>query len=230
MHMHAGTKCAAGAALLGAAMALTGSANAAVISTIDNFTTAFDTGVSPGFAYGDRRSDYQTGLTLPSGFTARYADVGGTGSRLWSSGSGSVSGSVASGSGGFAQLYYDVEWMMGQPAVNLASAPALSINLSNFSGGTLKFTMIAYSYSGPSSSCVVDNVGSNGVIAFNKASFVADPMFGAATWSTITSLVLKIENNSAGVAQFGLSGFSVPAPGAAALLGAAGLLGRRRRA
>lgn len=207
-----------------------GSADAAVISTIDNFTVAFDTGTSPGFAYGDRRSANQAGLTLPSGFTERNAQVGGTGSRLYSSGGGSVSGSVASGSGGFAQLFYEVQWYIGQPAVNLASAPGLSINVSNLSGGTLKFTMIAYSYSGPSSSCVVDNVGSNGVIAFNKASFVADPMFGAATWSTITSLVLKIENTGSGVAQFGLSSFSVPAPGAVALLGAAGLAGRRRRA
>jgi hypothetical protein len=120
--------------------------------------------------------------------------------------------------------------MNGQPAVDLASAPALSINLSNFSGGTLKFTMIVYSYTGPSYSCVVDNVGSDGVIAFNKASFVADPMFGAANWSTITSLVLKVENTGSGVAQFGLSSFSAPAPGAVALLGVAGAVsGRRRR-
>ena len=206
-----------------------GAANAGVISTIDNFATAFDTGVSPGFNYGDRRSDNQTGLSLPSGFTMRYAQVGGTGSRLTSSGGGAVTGSVANGSGGFAQLLYQVAWMNGQSALNLSN-PTLSVRLNNFSGGTLKFTMSVQTYSGGLSTCVVDNVGSDGVIAFNTANFVGDSFFGNANWSQITSLNLLIENTSSGVAQFGLSNFSVPAPGAVALLGAAGLLGRRRRA
>ena len=215
---------------LGAVAVMAGSADAAVqVATIDNFATAFDTGVSPGFTYGDRRSDNQTGLSLPSGFSIRYATAGGTGSRLFSPGSGAVSGSVANGSGGFAQLYYGVDWMNGAPAINLSN-PALSIQLSNLSGGTLKFTLTVYTYTGGWSTCVVENVGSNGVIAFNTASFVGDSFFGAANWSQITDLALKVENTSSGIAQFGLSNFSVPAPGAVALLGAAGLGGRRRRA
>lgn len=217
-------KCALGAVAVAVAA---GSADAAVISTIDNFTTAFDTGVSPGFAYGDRRSDNQTGLTLPSPFTTRYANAGGTGSRIYSTGNSSVSGSVANGSGGFVNLYYGMDWSL--PPANLSSA-ILSIKLSNLSGGNLKFTMQAFTYSGGYSTCVVDNVGSDGVIVFDKANFTeGQPGWGNVTWSTVTGVALKIENNTSGVAQFGLSNFSAPAPGAVALLGAAGLVGNRRR-
>lgn len=215
---------------LGAVAIAAGSASAGVVNTIDYFTLAFDTGVSTGFSYADRKSDNQSGLTLPSGFTQRYAQAGGTGSRIYSSGNGSVSGSVASGAGGFAQLYYGVDYFVGNPAVDLSNSN-FSINLSNFSGGNLKFTLYAYSYSGGYSKCVVENVGSNGVIAFDTASFTeGQPGWGTVTWSTVTGVQLLVENTGSGVAQFGLSNFSVPAPGAIGLLGAAGLLGRRRRA
>ena len=201
-----------------AAVAVAGSANAGVV---DPFTTAepFST---------------NSGDWLPiSGalFNERDAVVAGVGSSGSIDGSGNVNFTVPSGNFRVVSLNYQ---MSGGATNDLSSIAAMSIALSglNKSGAATGITFSLY-MADETEKFLTSNqaLSANGVSTFNFASATVDAGFDLTKVKTMT-LEIYYAGAGAGSSSGTLSNFSytaVPAPGALALLGAAGLAGARRR-
>jgi len=128
---------------------------------------------------------------------------------------------------------------------NLAGTSSFSMNVGAYTGAATSWTLSltsgdaesgAYMYLTLSSSAI-----SNGVLTFDVASMIdTGPMYDLdpLNWSDVSSISLSVTRSSADFGNpysnvsFTISNFqynAVPAPGAVALLGAAGLVGVRRR-
>jgi len=201
------------------AVAVAGSANAGVV---DPFTTAETFGTSSG-----------TWLPI-SGALFNERD----GVKIGGSASGSIDGSgnlnftVTSGSFNIAALNYQ---MSGGATNDLSSIAAMSIALSglNKSGAGTGILFVLY-MADVNENFLTSNeaLSANGVSTFNFASAIVDDGFDLTKVKTMTLEIYYAGAGGAGSSSGTLSNFSytaVPAPGALALLGAAGLMGRRRR-
>jgi len=200
-----------------AAVAVAGSANAGVV---DPFTTAepFST---------------NSGDWLPiSGALFNERDAVRTNG---SSGSidnlGNLIFTAASGSTNFLGLNYQ---MSGGATKDLSSIAAMSIALSGLNkiGAATGITFSLY-MADETEKFLTSNqaLSANGVSTFNFASATVDAGFDLTKVKTMT-LEIYYAGAGAGSSSGTLSNFSytaVPAPGALALLGAAGLAGARRR-
>jgi MYXO-CTERM domain-containing protein len=201
-----------------AAVAVAGSANAGVV---DPFTTAQALSTSPG--------------VLPiSG--ALFDERGGI--LIGGSASGSIDGSgnfnftVTSGSYNTVILEYQ---MNGGATNDLSSIAAMSIALSglNTSGAATGIAFV-FSLADENDNYLYSNEAllANGVSTFNFASAFVDDGFDLTKVKLMTLSIGYVGTPGAGSSSGTLSNFSytaVPAPGALALLGAAGLVGARRR-
>jgi len=199
-----------------AAVAVAGSANAGVV---DPFTTAepFST---------------NSGDWLPiSGALFNERDAVRTNG---SSGSidnlGNLIFTAASGSTNFLGLNYQ---MSGGATKDLSSIAAMSIALSGLNkiGAATGITFSLY-MADETEKFLTSNqaLSANGVSTFNFASATVDAGFDLTKVKTMTLEITSV--GGAGSVSGTLSNFSytaVPAPGALALLGAAGLFGARRR-
>jgi hypothetical protein len=205
-----------------AAAAVAGSANAGIApNVVDPFTTP------ETFATN-------SGNWLPiSGalFNERDAVVAGVGSSGSIDGSGNVNFTVPSGNLRVVALNYQ---MSGGATNDLSSIAAMSIALSglNKSGAATGITFSLY-MADETEKFLTSNqaLSANGVSTFNFASATVDAGFDLTKVKTMT-LEIYYAGAGAGSSSGTLSNFSytaVPAPGALALLGAAGLAGARRR-
>jgi hypothetical protein len=201
-----------------AAVVVAGSANAGVV---DPFTTAQALSTSSG------------GFLPISG--ALFNERGGI--LIGGSASGSIDGSgnlnftVTGGS--YNKVILDYQ-MSGGATNDLSSIAAMSIALSglNTSGAATGITF-AFILADENDNILVSNEAllANGVSTFNFASAFVDDGFDLTKVKTMT-LEIGYFPGGAGSSSGTLSNFSytaVPAPGAIALLGVAGLAGRRRR-
>ena len=204
-----------------AAAAVAGSANAGIApNVVDPFTTPelFAT---------------NSGTWLPiSGalFNERDAVAAGVGSSGSIDGSGNVNFTVPSGNGRVASLNYQ---MSGGATKDLSSIAAMSIALSglNKSGAATGITFNLYMADETDKFLsTIQTLSADGVSTFNFASATVDAGFDL---TKVKSMTLEFTSaGGAGSVSGTLSNFSytaVPAPGALALLGAAGLFGARRR-
>ena len=205
-----------------AAVVVAGSANAGIApNVVDPFTTP------ETFATN-------SGNWLPiSGalFNERDAVVAGVGSSGSIDGSGNVNFTVPSGNLRVVALNYQ---MSGGATNDLSSIAAMSIALSglNKSGAATGITFV-FSMADENDNFLTSNeaLSANGVSTFNFASATVDGGFDLTKVKTMT-LEIGYFPGGAGSSSGTLSNFNytlVPAPGALALLGAAGLAGARRR-
>jgi hypothetical protein len=200
-----------------AAVAVAGSAIAGVV---DPFTTAQAFSTSSGY--------------LPiSGalFTERSGGLIGGSASGSIDGSGNLNFTVTSGSFNIVSLGYQ---MSGGATNDLSSIAAMSIALSglNKSGAATGITFV-FSMADENDNFLTSNeaLSANGVSTFNFASATVDGGFDLTKVKTMT-LEIGYFPGGAGASSGTLSNFNytlVPAPGALALLGAAGLVGSRRR-
>ena len=231
-----------------AAVAVAGSASAGIApSVIDNFASSYSlTGdasnggeVFSGGAYGS-----------PIGFSQRNVDIFSSNANsgrvltwdLASSGSGwAIATRTAGGTGTFTSTRY-AGFSITYSGTSLDMSDAESFSVS-YSGNTLGSNALASAfmtvtvYTGTAHEYTKVRLAGtpSGTISFNKSSFGA--LWGVVNWSSINQIILGFEldalvgaptNSSLG--SITLTNFSyVPAPGAAALVGVAGLLSARRR-
>jgi hypothetical protein len=238
---------------LGAVLA---ASNAYAETLFDNYQTPFNTGsvtanaTDPWFGVGwvGIRSNPGSGP-----FNTRAVGVSGVGSHA-SGANGSISVSLSPGNtlvaAGVMDMYYfnssdgwaidrsrtfDLGWVPGNPA------PKWRVHLGSYSGQLTDWTLALTSAStytpgeDAHAVCRVVSVTSGGWLTFD----LDDPTPGRAQvdmgfdFSNVHLLGLGVQPKglSQTGASFSIDSFTfVPAPGAAALLGAAGLLSRRRRA
>jgi hypothetical protein len=238
-----------------AAVAVAGSANAGFV---DNFNrslanasptvqnTTMITVTQSGAGIGVYRSN--TGLTGLTGtaFPNRTTTVRSLGSSATMTGNGSAAfvlgratsgGASATLEAGFGSMHLD--YSDSNAFVDLTGTTSFSINVGSYTGGDTNWTLYVgmdsqsdFEYGGMqlvlTNSAIV-----NGVLTFNVADMDQD---GTINWAKVDGISLDVKRAEWGAANstvsFSLSNFQynvVPAPGALALLGAAGLVGARRR-
>jgi MYXO-CTERM domain-containing protein len=203
-----------------------GSANAAITSpvTIDNFGVSI-TGqgdgafTTPNNITGPftRRSAYNTSGALIVGDSS----ISGTGA-------GFASLSVAQDADllrGAALFYYTGSLDLSLPG------SSFQLTISNLTNpGTTRIGLAVNNFNSGAGAALT--VAANGVLTFSRASIEAAMLPGATNWSAITSVKVYFygAGGGSGTSTFDVSNFqAVPAPGAVALLGAAGVVGMRRR-
>ena len=224
------------------ALALAGPARAGFV---DSFTTSFDTSTGTDFfgLFTYEYSSLSTSGPNASLFNTRYAAHVSTGSRASSTGLGSASMVVGSVSTARAVLTYidaSSDFVPSGSTLDLSSTTGFSVNVGSWVGTGLTFKFLvfgAYDASNgqsPELGRMAVTVSGSGAVTFNKASFV--PSAGSINWSAIGQVRLEMERTTAttgdgSTTNFTIDNFTntVPAPGALALLGAAGLVGARRR-
>jgi hypothetical protein len=219
-----------------AAVVVAGSANAGIApNVVDPFTTAQSFGTSP------------TAYTNISGslFGQRNARQGNSGAGTLSATNNNVTFTFARGP--FSASFVELNYRMSPSAAetNLSSISQMSIALSalnlNVPDGTAA-TGVLFAWSLFDSNgigmYVDETLSANGTSTFNFASAtVDDDGFDLTKVTLLTLRVSQVGGSTSGsystTSSSGtLSNFSytlVPAPGALALLGAAGLVGARRR-
>ena len=203
-----------------AAMFAAGSANAVLTPYVDGFTTAFSASSSGSNA---------TPAPGSGAFAERSVTISGSGNAS-SAGSGSADVTVGHTNYGYGRttLFYS----QTAAPLNWSSVTSFSVTVSNYTGGGQTLFMMS-AYSGPTSTGNFSShnqmVTGDGVVTFNVASFYGG---SPVDWSGVTYLSLGMQRSGqAGTGgSFTLSDFTyVPAPGAVALLGGAGLIGARGR-
>ena len=237
---------------IAAAVAVAGSANAGFV---DNFTRSLYNASPSGetnntitvtnTGAGNGKGRTNTGLTNTA-FPARYTSVMNKDSSATMTGNGSaafVLGRATSGGAsattpiGFGQmsLSYENNFLFA----DLTGTTSFSINVGSYTGGATTWTLDV-NFDSQSE----NDVGSlqliltnsdivSGVLTFNVANM--DP-YGIIDWAKVDSIGLGVKRAEWGAVNstvgFTLSDFQynvIPAPGALALLGVAGLVGARRR-
>jgi hypothetical protein len=209
---------------IAAAVAVAGSANAGIATNVvDPFTTPETFGTNSG-----------NWLTISGAlFNERFGVAVGASSSGSIDNSGNVNFTVPSGNGRIVSLNYQ---MSGGATKDLSSIAAMSIALSglNKSGAATGITFSLY-MADETEKFLSSNqaLSANGVSTFNFASATVDAGFDLTKVKTMTlEIYYAGAGAGAGSSSGTLSNFSytaVPAPGALALLGAAGLVGARRR-
>jgi MYXO-CTERM domain-containing protein len=214
-----------------AALAVAGSANAAVTSSVSAFTTNYSFSGSI--------------FTLPG---QSYSISGGLATSAYNWGfstAGSSSYSVTSGGGSLvvsaapAAAYVEVDFSKSL-GFNLAGFEKFSIDAGSISGGGT--TQLQISVQNDSASGSWDSgfttISGTGSFDFLVSSFTANSGNNAGVtldWSQVREIKLIVlssngaQSSSATFSNFTATYNPVPAPGAFALLGAAGLVGARRR-
>jgi MYXO-CTERM domain-containing protein len=118
-------------------------------------------------------------------------------------------------------------------SLNMSSTPGFSVNVASWSGYVLTFELGLYDGVGNQLGFNDVVVSGNGIVTFNKAAFVPTDPAVSIDWSAIgnVKLVMATTSVQGGPTTFTIDSFTntVPAPGALALLGVAGLVGGRRR-
>ena len=232
-----------------AAVAVAGSANAGIV---DNFNrslanaspqnTTTITVTNSGAGIGFYRNN--TGLT-GTAFPNRYTSVQSLASSATMTGNGSaafVLGRATSGAAsdtttaGFGSMY--LGYSNSYAFVDLTGTTSFSINVGSYTGGATNWTLnvgmdsLSDDFAGGMGLVLTNSAIVNGVLTFNVADMVQD---GTINWAKVDGINLSVMRAEWGAANstvsFSLSNFqyNVPAPGALALLGAAGLVGARRR-
>jgi hypothetical protein len=213
-----------------AAVAVAGSANAGVV---DQFTTAQSFGTN---------SSYTTisGSIFEERNARRSNNAGGTGVSATNN---NVAFTFARGGGSASSVVLNYQ-MSGAAATDLSSIAEMSIVLSNLvlnvAGGTAATGVkIDWSLMDSSGNTLFasDTRSTNGTSIFNFASASFDDGFDLTQVEMLSLRVTQVGGSTSGTysntsSTGTLSNFSytaVPAPGALALLGAAGLVGARRR-
>jgi hypothetical protein len=220
-----------------ATVAVAGSVNAAIVTKVDQFTT--------GQSYGTSPTSWTTinGSIFDQRNARRANNAGGTGVSATNNNVAFTLARWGTGSASSVMLNYR---MSGAAATDLSSIAEMSIVLSalnlNVPGGTaatgVKFDW-TLSDSNGNEMYASETRSTNGTSIFNFAS--ATTAFAGFDLTQVTMLSLKVSqvggstsNTYSNTSVSGtLSDFNytvVPAPGAAALVGLAGLMARRRRA
>jgi MYXO-CTERM domain-containing protein len=217
--------------MVGIAAAAAGSANAAVTSSVSAFTTNY--------------SFSGSGLTLPG---QNYAVSGGMATSAYNWGfstAGSSSYSVTSGGGSLvvsaapAAAYVEVDFSKSL-GFNLAGFEKFSIDAGSISGaGTTQLQISVQNDSGSGSwDSGYTTISGTGSFDFLVSSFTANSGNSAGAtldWSQVRQISLIVlssngaQSSSATFSNFTVTYNPVPAPGAAALIGVAGLVASRRR-
>ena len=216
---------------IAAAVAVAGPANAAVTSSVSAFTTNYSFSGSiftlPGQSYsisgGLATSAYNWGFS-----------TAGSSSYSVTSGGGSL---VVSAAPAAAYVIVDFSKSLG---FNLAGFEKFSIDAGSTSGGGT--TQLQISVQNDSGSGSWDSgfttISGTGSFDFLVSSFTANSGNNAGVtldWSQVRQISLSVlssngaQSSSATFSNFTATYNPVPAPGAFALLGAAGLVGARRR-
>jgi hypothetical protein len=209
-----------------AAVALAGSANSAITSpvTIDNF------GVS---ITGQGNGSFTTPNDITGPFTRRSAyntsgDLIVGDSSISGTGAGFASLSVAQNASllkGAALFYYTGSLDLSLPG------SSFQLTISNLTNpGTTRIGIAVNNVNSGAGAALT--VAANGVMTFSRASIEAAMLPSATNWSAITSVKVYFygAGGGSGTSTFDVSNFqAVPAPGAAALVGVAGLISARRR-
>ena len=232
-----------------AAVAVAGSANAGLV---DNFTrslanTSPNDSTSlvvvdplPG-AFKNRSNSGLTGTVFPR----RYTNVSSEGSSATMTGNGSAafvlgratgagSGDLNADSWGSMFINYLYSFNL-DTFVDLTGTTNFSINVGSYTGGATNWNLAVSmgGEAGISKQILTNSNIVNGVLTFNVANMTSQ---GTINWAQVDSIGLTVTRDGWGTAGttvgFTLSDFqynAIPAPGALALLGAAGIVGARRR-
>ena len=237
---------------IAAAVAMAGSANAGFV---DNFNrslannspnsanTTTITVTNTGDGVGFQRTN--TGLTNTA-FPERYTSVMNKGSSATMTGNSSAAfvlgratsgGASATNTNGFGQM--SLSYSNNNLFADLTGTTSFSINVGSYTGGATTWTLDVnfdsqseFDSGGLQLILTNSNIVS-GVLTFNVANM--DP-YGIIDWAKVDSIGLGVKRAEWGAVNstvgFTLSDFQynvIPAPGALALLGVAGLVGARRR-
>jgi hypothetical protein len=231
-----------------AAVAVAGSANAGFVDNFNrrlaNTPTQLDTITATNTNAGVGVSKVNTGLT-GTAFPKRSTGVQNAGSSATMTGDGSAAfvlgrastGSESVNSGWWGGMY--LNYANNGAFADLTGTTSFSINVGSYTGGAtnwaLNVTMDFNSEfdSGSMDLTLTNSDIVNGVLTFNVANMTPN---GTIDWAKVDGINLGVQRAEWGAANstvsFSLSNFQynvVPAPGALALLGAAGLVGARRR-
>ena len=233
-----------------AAVALAGSANAGFV---DNFTRSLantspnsqnnNTITVTSTADGNGQQRTNTGLT-PTAFPKRTTNVTNKGSSATMTGNGSAAFVLGRATSGDASAtnengfgYMSLNYSNNNLFADLTGTGSFSINVGSYTGGAtnwqldVNFDSQSESDGGLQLILTNSNIVS-GVLTFNVANM--DPS-GTINWAKVDSISLSVNRAEWGAVNstvgFTLSDFqyNVPAPGAAALVGLAGLVASRRR-
>jgi hypothetical protein len=239
-----------------AAVAVAGSANAGFVdnfnSSLANTSPTFQntttiTVTQSGAGIGVFRSN--TGLTGLTGtaFPNRKTTMRNLGSSATMTGNGSAAfvlgratsgGASATLEAGFGSM--NLDYSDSNAFVDLTGTTSFSINVGSYTGGATNWTLNVsmdsqsmFDYYGGMQLVLTNSAIVNGVLTFNVADMDQD---GTINWAKVDGISLDVKRAEWGAdnstVSFSLSNFQynvVPAPGALALLGAAGLVGARRR-
>jgi hypothetical protein len=237
---------------IAAAAAVAGSANAGIVDnfnrslantspTLQNTTTITVTQPGAGFGFS-RNNTGLTGTAFPNRSTTMQslgssATMTGNGSAAFVLGRATSGGASATNEAGFGAMTLD--YSDSNAFVDLTGTTSFSINVGSYTGGATNWTLNVgmdsqSEFDGGGMQLVLTNSAIvNGVLTFNVADMVQD---GTINWAKVDGINLGVKRAEWGAANstvsFSLSNFQynvVPAPGALALLGAAGLVGARRR-
>ena len=233
-----------------AAVAVAGSANAGFV---DNFTRSLantspnsqnNTITVTSTADGNGQQRTNTGLT-PTAFPKRTTSVTNKGSSATMTGNGSAAfvlgratsgGASATNENGFG--YMSLNYSNNDLFADLTGTGSFSINVGSYTGGATTWTLdVNFDSQSESDSGGLQLILTNsnivsGVLTFNVANM--EPS-GTINWAKVDSIGLGVARAEWGALNstvgFTLSDFqyNVPAPGAAALVGLAGLVASRRR-
>jgi hypothetical protein len=217
-----------------AAAAVAGSANAAIVTKVDQFTTA------QSFSTNATYTNISDSIFQQRN-ARRYNNAGGTG--VSGTPNNNVAFTFARGGGSASSVVLNYQ-MSGAAATDLSSISEMSIVLSNLvlnvAGGTAA-TGVSFAWtlvdSSGNTKYASDTRSTNGTSIFNFASATTDDGFDLTQVEKLTLQVSQVGGSTSGTysntsSSGTLSNFSytaVPAPGALALLGGAGLVGARRR-
>jgi len=234
-----------------AAVAVAGSANAGFV---DNFTrslanvipsqqntttiTVTQTGAGSGFG---RNNTGLTGTAFPNRSTnilslGSSATMTGDGSAAFVLGRATSGGASATNTIGFGTM--NLAYSNNNAFINLTGTTSFSINVGSYTGDATNWMLnldmdsLSDYFSGGVQLVLTNSAIVNGVLTFNVADM---DQSGTINWAKVDSISLGVQRAEWGAANstvgFSLSNFqyNVPAPGAAALVGMAGLIAARRR-
>jgi len=234
-----------------AAAAVAGSANAGFVDnfnrslanaspTVQNTTTITVTQSGAGSGFG-RNNTGLTGTAFPNRSTniqslGSSATMTGNGSAAFVLGRATSGVASATNTAGFGGM--NLAYSNNNAFINLTGTTSFSINVGSYTGGAtnwmLNLDMDSQSddFSGGVQLVLTNSAIVNGVLTFNVADMYQS---GTINWAKVDSISLGVQRAEWGDANstvgFSLSNFqyNVPAPGAAALVGMAGLIAARRR-
>ena len=219
---------------LAGSLALSGSASAGVMY---DFSARFDT---TAVTTNDGNARQRTDGTLTGGLFANFEAEARFKDSQVSGAVGSVSmiAGQSTDKGGIGAFTLDSGGLVDATLlVNLSGTTSFSINVNAYSGTSTVWVLEAVSMSGGlerSMSITKTGVSSTGLLTFNMidAVYITPTGFDMSRIALVSVVMEREALGSAGSttsASFNSFTYAVPAPGAIALLGAAGLIAARRR-